>query len=274
VPNRKFVFVTRRELLVWVGASGASAALTAGCGASATMPPPPAPMPPYFTADERAVLGALADAVLPPDDVPGGNALGAVDYIERLLTALSQETPPLYAGGPYSDRNPVPKSSGGAGAAVPNEFASFLPLDRVSEQAWKLRILGSSGVSGGGPNDAVLGPVVGLRDAVAGAIQQAKAALPPNAAPDALTAEERASLLASLDKGTQDTLVELVLEGAFTAPEYGGNKSLAGCAMCHFEGDSMPYGYSTFDTASGKYHEHPEAPCSTADPGPDPMPMD
>jgi gluconate 2-dehydrogenase subunit 3-like protein len=276
VPKYQLPFVTRRELLVWIGATSATSALTSiGCSSSV---PPPTPLPatnPFLSEPERAVLGALADAVLPPDDAPGGNALGAVDYIEKLLTAFSEETPLVYAGGPYSGRTPLPNDDGGASStSPPDEFSIFLPLDRVAERAWRLRIFGSSGVPGGGPNDAILGPVVGLREAVERAIAQAQAAAPPNVAFGDLTAEQRASLLFALDKETQSTLIELILEGSFTAPEYGGNAGLAGWKMTYFEGDSMPYGYSTYDTTTGKYVEHPEAPCSTPNPGPDPMPMD
>ncbi len=100
-------FVTRREMLVSVGASSVASTLPGlGCGSTpapaSSMPPIQKAVTPYFTTEERSVLGALADAVLPPDDVPGGNALGAVDYIERLLTAFEEDTPFVYAGGPYS----------------------------------------------------------------------------------------------------------------------------------------------------------------------------
>jgi hypothetical protein len=275
VPKYHLPFVTRRELLVWIGATSATSTLTSiGCSGAHS----PAPLPatnPFLSEQERAVLGALADAVLPPDDAPGGNALGAVDYIERLLTAFREGTPVVYAGGPYSGRTPLPNEDGGASStSPPDEFSTFLPLDRVAERAWRLRIFGSSGVPGGGPNDAIIGPVVGLREAVERAIAQAQAVAPQNVAFGDLTTAQRALLLAALDKDTQSTLIELVLEGSFTAPEYGGNAGLAGWKMTYFEGDSMPYGYSTYDTATGKYKEHPEAPCSTPNPGPDPMPMD
>jgi hypothetical protein len=136
-----------------------------------------------------------------------------------------------------------------------------------------LRIYGSSGVQGGGPNDAITGPVIGLREAVAKAISQAQTAIPANVAPSALTADQLVTLLDVLDDATEATLIELVLEGAFTAPEYGGNANRAGWAMTYFEGDSQPYGYSTWDATTYAYVEHPEAPCSTANPGADPMAM-
>jgi hypothetical protein len=306
--------VPRRSVLAWMGATGAASALgSLGCSVSPARPtaapaplpvPAAAPLAPYFTAEERAVLGVLADAVLPPDDVPGGNDLGAVDYIEKLLTAFDGETPLIYLGGPFSGRDPLPSDDGTASTSFPsNEFSSFLPLDRVAERAWRLYLYGSSGVPGGGPNDHVTGPgtgpvcyggagvvgggvndaaatgpgtgpVLGLRDAVANAIKQAQAALPSGVAVTALTTDQAAGVLAALDAQTQSTIIQLVLEGCFTAPEYGGNTNLAGWGLCNFEGDSQPYGYSTYDERTGMYVDHATHPCASPDPGPDPMPMD
>ena len=42
---------------------------------------------------ERARLGEALDAL-----VPGASAMGAVDYVERLLTALDHEPPRVWAG--------------------------------------------------------------------------------------------------------------------------------------------------------------------------------
>jgi hypothetical protein len=292
VPRYHLSFVGRRELLVWMGATGATSALAA-CTSSPALPtaqptapslnaPPPKPAPvtpPYFSSQERSILNALADAVLPPDDTPGGSELGAVDYVENLLTAFDPSTPFVFSGGPYSGREPIPNADGSASSSYPDDgFANFLPLDRVATRAWMLRIYGSSGVPGGGPNDAITGPgstgpVVGLRAAVASALEQAAKAAPKNVALDALSAEQQAALLAALDATTQGTIIELVLEGSFTSPEYGGNKDLAGWKLANFEGDSQPYGYSTYDTTTGKYIDHPKNPCASANPGVDPMPM-
>src|SRR2546427_9114731 len=47
----------------------------------------------FFTAHERATLGALVDRVIPRDQDPGASTLGAADYIETLLTALDRHRP-------------------------------------------------------------------------------------------------------------------------------------------------------------------------------------
>jgi Gluconate 2-dehydrogenase subunit 3 len=266
-------------MLAWAGATGAAS--TIGCSSAAVAPPTtmpvpaaPKPIPPYFSSEDRAVLGALADAVLPPDDTPGGNALGAVDYIEGLLTAFERETPLIFMGGPYSGRTNLPASDGSeTSIAPPDDFESFLPLDRVAERAWRLRIYGSQGVPGGGPNDAILGPVIGLRESIASAIAQAKANIPSGLTIGELNPFQLSTILAAIDATTQSALIEAVLEGCFTAPEYGGNKNLAGWALCNFEGDSQPYGYSTYDETTGKYIDRPDHPCASPNPGPDPVPL-
>src|SRR5215510_7290476 len=61
----------------------------------------------FFTRSERATLEALCDRIIPPDDMPGAAALGAGRYIEIMLSAFDGGgTPRIYAGGPFSGRNP------------------------------------------------------------------------------------------------------------------------------------------------------------------------
>ena len=138
--------------------------------------------------------------------------------------------------------------------------------------AWRLRLFGSAGVPGGGPNDGVTGPTVGLRDQVRQGLAAAMKAAP--ASLDTLSPGDLTSVFAGLPKDFQDLLVELVAEGAFSAPEYGGNANLAGWTMIHFEGDVQPLGYSLYDEAAGAYRERPDAPMTSTNPGADPDPMD
>jgi len=252
------IILSRRRFLQATGAAGVVVLLPAGCQG------PPAPSTVLSDAEQK-LLAALADAVLPPDAQPGGSALGAVDYVERLLGALEGPTPAVFAGGPYSGRQPFGDGLGGASARFPdNDFAVGAPLDRVSEATWQLRLYG-----GAGPNQAITGPVVGLRDQVRQILAEAARFAP--APPDQLDAAQRAALLAALDQSSIDTLVDLVSEAAFAAPEYGGNPDGAGWALCHFEGDSQPLGYSLFDLRTGTYRER--SPVSTPA-GSDPEPMD
>jgi hypothetical protein len=254
---------SRREFLQWVGAGSALLLLPPGCASS-----------PFFSPGERRTLAALANAVLPPDDTAGGAALGAVEYIETLLTAFDQKVPMIFLGGPYSGRAPFADDHGVPSAnAPPNAFLQPVALDRVAERAWRLRLYGSSGVDGGGPNDAVLGPVVGLRDLVKQAIAQAEGAAGKTTV-ESLDPDALAALFAGLDADYRDALIALVPEAAFGAPEYGGNPGGAGWQLVHFPGDQMPLGYSLFDVAAGVYRERSDAPVTTADPGGDPEPLD
>src|SRR5215831_13012819 len=123
--------LSRRGLLRMAGAA-ASATILAGCSDSESITPAPAP---FFSADERAAAIALADVVLPPDDQPGGGALGVADYIEKLFSAFTfgEDPPPVFAGGPFSGRTPFADDTGKPSSNFPpNDFATFLPMDRVT----------------------------------------------------------------------------------------------------------------------------------------------
>jgi hypothetical protein len=251
---------TRRELIRLLGGAVAVAnlPLLGACGDNDD---------PVFSADELRMLRAFADVVLPPDDQPGGSQLGAVEYIERLVTAFGTSvvqapaTPPIYAGGPYSDRNPIPDASGAATASFPsNDFASFIELDRVKLAAWKFIVGGSRALPDGAPNDALIGEGAALIDQLRAGLHAALA----------LAETDPQKLFDAQDDDFKALIIELVTEAALAAPEYGGNPGLAGWQMVHFEGDVLPLGYSQWN---GTAHvERPEAPVSTANPS-DPEPM-
>ena len=224
--------VSRRELIAWLGA------VSVGCTTGTT------PIG-YFTARERSALGALANAVLPPDDTPGGADLGAVTYIERLLTAL--DTNMVFAGGPYSGRQPF--ADGTKPAA---EFSSFLELDRVARKSWE-------------------GRIADLRKQMKEGMESALAAAPGPI--EKLTQAEIVDWFRGLPMAFRDLMVDLVSQAAFAAPEYGGNVGLGGWKLAHYEGDSQPLGYSIWDDAKMAYRERPEAPMSGPNPS-DPEPMD
>ena len=238
-----------------------------GAGAVVACSSPPAVTAPpgsFFTDAEWRALNALADVVIPPDDAPGGALLGAGAYIDLLLRAFDFDPPLVHAGGPFSGRQPYPNPTGGTASAnfPPNDFENFLPLSRVADRAWRLRILG-----GDGPN----GPVVGLRDIVKNGIDAAIKASPDKPL-ETLDMDALTNVFAGLDPAFRQTFAELVVEAALAAPEYGGNGQLAGWSLVHFDGDSQPLGYSIWDEASSAYVER--KPVSTADPGPDVDPMD
>src|SRR4051812_9452030 len=112
---------SRRQVLQGLGTSLTLLGLPAACGVSAADPSAEATNPGaidqllgpvFFTPQERLYVAALANQVLPPDDTPGAAELGAVRYLERLLTALERGSEAVWAGGPFSDRNPLPGPDG------------------------------------------------------------------------------------------------------------------------------------------------------------------
>ena len=267
---------TRRDLLRYLGGLVATSAIPiplAGCDNGTTPPPPTG----FFTDQERAALGALANAVVPPDDKPGGKDLGAVQYIEKLLTAFdasdATHPPAIYAGGPFSGRAPFADANGAASTNFPdNSFQNFLPLDRVKDAGWRIQLFGSSALPNGAPNDALLGAVVGLRDQVKKGLADAIAAASPPL--DQMNQDDLITFLnTGLSVDFRQLVIDLVCQGCFAPPEYGGNLNLAGWDLTHFPGDQQPLGYSVWSTAQNQYVERPDAPMTTADPT-DPEPLD
>src|SRR5207245_8888126 len=93
----------------------------------------------FFTGHEFATLSALCDRVIPPDHDPGARALGAAHYVERMLTAFDHRVPLLFAGGPFSNRNPFPDNDDGTPSRrrPKNAFRHFIPPPRVLEMSWR-----------------------------------------------------------------------------------------------------------------------------------------
>ena len=109
--------ISRRALLRGAGAAGAAAAagaagVSAATGAPVQAPPagqaptaPPATAaapPPYeqLTAEEADLLEAIADQLIPSDDLgPGAVAAGAVVYVDRALGGALSESRDAYRAG-------------------------------------------------------------------------------------------------------------------------------------------------------------------------------
>ena len=75
----------------------------------------------WFEPAERVAIAAALD-----EQVPGASELGAVDYVETLLTALDHEPPRIWA---------APERDGHAGA-------EWLELGVWERHAWEQRIAG------------------------------------------------------------------------------------------------------------------------------------
>lgn len=256
-------------MLQLFGALPATAWLQVGCGPDAEVETPR-----YLTDTERRVLAACADAVFPPDDSgPGAAELGAVDFIESLLTALEHDPPRLHAAGPFSGRNPYPADDGSASARFPpDQFLEFLPLSRVQRAGWQLRLYGSSGTPGGGPNDAVLGPVIGLRDLLRDGVAAAIEAF--DMPIESLDEVALRGIHGFLSEDVRAQLDLLVMQSVFSLPEYGGNRDRGGWRTIYYEGDSMPLGYTYVAPGTQQILDRPGAPVIGPTTTADPEPMD
>ena len=199
----------------------------------------------FLSADRLRVLRALCAHWIPgpPDDPdPGAAEAGVADYIDLLLGAFRLERPPIFAGGPFSNRD-------GGG---PDYFQRWLPLDALEERVWRTRIEGSRGQAEREWN----GPVRGWQEIYGAGL-------------DALDASSRrwlrgpfqeqgtvgrSAVLAWLPGGPDDEFLELAfrhtLEGMYGAPEYGGNRGRVGWAYTRWPGDHQPHAYGLAEIAN------------------------
>lgn len=203
----------------------------------------------FLTKDEVALWDALADTVWPAGTgVLSGSALGASRYLDSLLSAFESDAPLFFADA---------------------EGKEPLPLDPMMEHSFRLQLYGSEIVAY--PNAAVLGPVIGLRSQVRDGLAAAAASLAGDFAGRPLA--ERFTAWKQLPASFRELVLDLVYQGLWSIPAYGGNVDGQGWAAIHLEGRGQPTGYSIWDDALGEYRERPEAPMTTADPGPDPDAM-
>ena len=242
----------------------------------------------YLTDVEHETLEALCDRILPPDDAPGAKALGAARYIERLLTAFDGGgIPRIFAGGPFSNRNPFPNSADGTPSRrrPRNTFNHFVPLNRLQDLAWRGEIFGSATIPELADLDAQYGgPKKGLRDVYReGLAKVDEVSLATKGAPfRQLSASDQDAVFTMLDAGAFapdprregrtfiDVLIEHTIEGCFAPPEYGGNRRRAGrpqgWELIGLEGDNQPLGYSIFSEEIDDYVERADHPMSTPNP--------
>lgn len=235
----------------------------------------------FLTAPELATLSALCDQIVPPDQDPGAGALGAARYIDALLSAFERSRVPfLFAGGPFSGRNPYPDPRTGQPTRrrPRNAFASPIPPSRLQELRWRAELYGSAAVPEAAMNDAALGPLRGLRDLYRDGLARVDAiAREAFGEPFArLSAGEQAEVFAELDatftpdprrrQSFMDILIQHTIEGCFAAPEYGGNDGARGWRFIGIEGDTHPLGFSIYARDLGRYNERPDHPMSTPNP--------
>ena len=220
----EFRGVRRRAVIGTIPVAVASAAMlgAAGCTSSSGSASPRTFQ--FFTSHQAAVVEAATARIAPgpADDPaeaghPGAREADVTGYIDSMLGALGaldSAAPPVYAGGPWSNRH----TSG------PNLMARFTELDPVARIAWRRRLQAWQQQYRQG--------IANLDKLAGGDFTKASAAVQ-----DKILAGSGASAFTPL-------LFEHTIEGLYAAPEYGGNRDLAGWKDSSFPGDIQPRGYT------------------------------
>ena len=184
--------------------------------------------PPFLSPDAFAILEAACERLIPGvDGHPGAIELGVADYIDGLLGAFLVDPPRIFAGGPFSGRY--------GGEA---RFAEFSPLGRLEELAWRTRIEGSLGI----PEREHNGPVTGWQRLYQDGLAALGADFPTT------DRKEQARRL-DADPTFKELLYEHACEGAYGAPEYGGNRGGLAWSAIQFPGDVQPRGYTDLEVS-------------------------
>lgn len=227
--------VTRRGFLAAAGTVGLIGLVPVGRLQELAAAPATGAPGQFLDARELATLRSVTARLVPgpPDDPdPGALEAGAAEAIDMLLAAFRFDPPLIHAGGPYSNR---------AGSSY-DFFARFHPLDRLSELGWRIRIEGSLGR----PEREFAGAVRGLQQIY----REGLAHLDERAGPEgfaALPGPAQDLILSDQSDGAVQELVGAALantlEAVYGAPEYGGNRQLAGWKPLRWPGDVQPRGY-------------------------------
>ena len=181
----------------------------------------------FFTDHEAAVVEDATARIAPgPSDDPaeaghpGAREAGVVDYIDLTLGMLSAlegaglGTPPVFAGGPWSNRH----TSG------PDLMASFIALDPVRTIAWRRRLTGWQQQYRQGIAD--------LDKLAGGDFTRAS------------PADQDKTLVRAEVRAFTSLLFAHTIEGMYSVPEYGGNRGLVGWKDISYPGDIQPRGYT------------------------------
>jgi len=259
----------RRTFLQLVAAGGAAVAVPwlPGCSDRSTGTAAPAR---FFSAEERTVIDQLAAAIVPEDRTVGAAGTDAVEYIDRFLALFDADVPTIYRGGPFSGRAPYPDPvTGAASDDFPDDaWLEILPPTRLQELSFRIELLGSASVANGEINAPLVPATPGLqalyRDAVVAVNEFAREQGVESFA--ALDDGGRLAAFASTDAEFRDAFLSHLAEGMFGAPEYGGNRDLAGWRDYSYDGDSQPLGHTLYDSVSDTLYDRADQPNQTLDP--------
>ena len=191
----------------------------------------------FFTSHQAAVVEDATARIAPgPGDDPAeaghpgareADVTGYIDTMLGALGALSDDNPPpmIFAGGPWSNRH----TSG------PDLMDLFVTLDPVARIAWRKRLAGWQQQYTKG---------IAALDKLAGG--DFTKATPDSQ--DKILVKPAVSMFAAL-------LFEHTIEGLYAAPEYGGNRGLAGWKDISFPGDIQPRGYTSDEVERSDGHD-------------------
>jgi gluconate 2-dehydrogenase gamma chain len=209
--------IPRRNFLLGAGtAMAAGLAPLAPPDATAADQPPAAPASPAepepsltLTATEAAFLSAVADTMIPADDLsPSGSECGIVTYIDRQLAGAYGAGAKMYRNGPFRRGKP---EQGYQLALTPREyFATGI----AAANAWTRKTYGKEFDRLGAPE----------RAATLSAMEHGSAEF------------ENFSARAFFSR-----LHAIVMEGFFSDPMYGGNRNKAGWGLLGFPGLQATY---------------------------------
>jgi hypothetical protein len=218
-------------------------------------------------------LDSPADSECAGADVTHDGTVAATDARSAEIALF--EAKPIFAGGPFSGRQPFADfATGVVTANFPrNSFEDFLPLNRLQRLSWTVRLDGAAAVPEVAANPlATELTVVDLRrkydEALAQIDQLSADRFQRNFF--RLTEAQQDEILAELPAAFLNLLTEHVIEGLLCDPVYGGNRGRVGWALIGYDGDSQPLGYTLgFDEETQQYIENLDKPNSK--PNPDEM---
>jgi gluconate 2-dehydrogenase gamma chain len=214
--------IERRRFLLGAGLAGTAVAASRAAGMPAQSQPPQAapvnsvkapdafPDPMFIlTATEAAFVGAVADTMIPADELsPSGSECGIVSFIDRQLASAWGGGARMYRGGPFQNGKP---EQGYQLALTPCEF---FQVGIASANAWCRKTYG----------------------------QEYDRLAPPERAA-ALTAMQdgKAEFSGFSSAAFFGELLAITMQGFFSDPAYGGNRDKASWAMLGFPGLPATY---------------------------------
>jgi hypothetical protein len=260
--------LSRRSFLKGAGALAVLGALPAALVRDVVGHVAEAAEPHYFLdAHQYATVLALSRRLIPgPTDDPTETDPGALEanviaYIDLFLGAFNVPAPlgpRIWGDGPFSGRAGPPPWPfvGTAPSPYPDDFARSFPLSAVDILSWRTLLEGTRDSNGKAIPErawadvAAGGRYLGLQEQYTQGVKDLDAAaaqmFPTAKDFVSLTPQQQDILIARPDitTGFPSLVFQHAAEGMYGAPEYGGNKDLAGWTYIKFPGDRQPKGWT------------------------------